>query len=459
MNRPQSVTRPSRSLMMIKLRSLLANLRSSLWFVPALLVTGALLLAMGLVEMDSYLTRERLTEQWPRVFGAGAEGSRGLLSAIAGSMITVAGVTFSITVVALALAWAQYTSRILANFMRDRANQAVLGVFVGVFAYCLVVLRTIRGGDEGAFVPSMAVLVALLLALVAIGFLIFFIHHIAASIQAASIIEATAATTVNAVDRLFPAEVGEAAVESAGVQPQEERAALAWATIPACKTGYIRDIDADALFEIAREQGIVVRMERAIGEFVIENSPLASVAGKEPDDESIRKLNAAYNVGRDRTVQQDAAYGIRQIVDIALKALSPGINDTTTAINCIDFLGAILARLAPRPFAARDRSDGSQLRLIARGPTFPGLLAEAFDQIRQNAEGNVAVLTRLLQVLEIVATRTTDVHRRAALRQQADLIAETAKRSVPSAHDRATIQLAANRVFPVPDEAKQVDWS
>ncbi len=445
--------------MMIKLRSLLANLRSSLWFVPALLVTGALLLAMGLVELDSYLTRERLTEQWPRVFGAGAEGSRGLLSAIAGSMITVAGVTFSITVVALALASAQYTSRILANFMRDRANQAVLGVFVGVFAYCLVVLRTIRGGDEGAFVPSMAVLVALLLALMAIGFLIFFIHHIAASIQAASIIEATAATTLDAVDRLFPAEVGEAAVESAGVQPQEERAALAWATIPAYKTGYIRDIDADALFAIAREQGIVVRMERAIGEFVIENSPLASVAGKEPDDESIRKLNAAYNVGRDRTVQQDAAYGIRQIVDIALKALSPGINDTTTAINCIDFLGAIVARLAPRPFAARDRSDGSQLRLIARGPTFPGLLAEAFDQIRQNAEGNVAVLTRLLQVLEIVATRTTDVHRRAALRQQADLIAETAKRSVPSAHDRATIQMAANRVLPAPDEAKQVDWS
>lgn len=444
---------------MIKLRSLLANLRSSLWFVPALLVTGALLLAMGLVELDSYLTRERLTEQWPRVFGAGAEGSRGLLSAIAGSMITVAGVTFSITVVALALASAQYTSRILANFMRDRANQAVLGVFVGVFAYCLVVLRTIRGGDEGAFVPSMAVLVALLLALMAIGFLIFFIHHIAASIQAASIIEATAATTLDAVDRLFPAEVGEAAVESAGVQPQEERAALAWATIPAYKTGYIRDIDADALFAIAREQGIVVRMERAIGEFVIENSPLASVAGKEPDDESIRKLNAAYNVGRDRTVQQDAAYGIRQIVDIALKALSPGINDTTTAINCIDFLGAIVARLAPRPFAARDRSDGSQLRLIARGPTFPGLLAEAFDQIRQNAEGNVAVLTRLLQVLEIVATRTTDVHRRAALRQQADLIAETAKRSVPSAHDRATIQMAANRVLPAPDEAKQVDWS
>ncbi len=440
---------------MHNLRNVLENLRSSLWFVPTLLVTGAVVLAVGLVEVDSYLVRERHTEQWPRVFGAGAEGSRGLLSAIAGSMITVAGVTFSITVVALALASGQYTSRILRNFMRDRANQAVLGVFVGVFAYCLVVLRTIRGGDESAFVPSLAVLVALLLAFVAIGLLIFFIHHIAASIQAASIIEAVAAETLNAVDRLFPAEVGEAVVESAGVDPQADRAAPTWVTIPACRTGYIRGIDADALFDVAREQGMVVRMERGIGEFVIENSPLASVTGTEPDDESIRKLNAAYILGRDRTVQQDAAYGIRQLVDIALKALSPGINDTTTAINCVDFLGAILARLAARPIETPDRSDGRQLRLITRGPTFAGLLAEAFDQIRQNAEGNVAVLARLLQVLEIVAGRTTNVHRRQALRQQVDLIAETAERSVPSAHDRATIQAARDHVFPTPAKSNE----
>ena len=150
-------------------------------------------------------------ERWPRLFGAGAEGSRGLLAAIASSMITVAGVTFSITIVALALASSQYTSRILRNFMRDRTNQTVLGVFVGVFAYCLVVLRTIRGGDEGAFVPALAVLGALLLAFVAIGFLIFFIHHIAASIQATSIIAAVAGETFEAVDRLFPTEVGDAA--------------------------------------------------------------------------------------------------------------------------------------------------------------------------------------------------------------------------------------------------------
>ncbi len=188
------------------------------------------------------------------------------------------------------------------------------------------------------------------------------------------------------------------------------------------------------------------RMERGIGEFVIDGSPLAAAAGGPLDEGALRSLHAAYSVDTHRTVHQDAAYGIRQIVDVALKALSPGINDTTTAINCIDFLGAILARLAPRSIDTPYRSDRGQVRLVTRGPTFPGLLAEAFDQIRQNAEGNVAVLERLLQVLEILVERTADEHRRGALRLQANVIAETAVRSVPAALDRATIEAARQRL-------------
>jgi uncharacterized membrane protein len=412
------------------------DLRSSMWFIPTLIVVGAVVLAVAMIEMES------LGSRWTRLFGAGAEGSRGLLSTIAGSMITVAGVTFSITILSFTLASSQYTSRILRNFMRDRANQTVLGIFLGVFAYCLVVLRTIRSGDEGAFVPGLAVFVAVLLAFVGIGFLMFFIHHIARSLQATTIIESVTTETLKAVDRLFPAQIGEAAVGRAGEEQEEALASQAWATIPARKTGYIQEIDADALFNLAREQGVVVRMEKGIGEFVIEACPLASVSGKPPDDEMIRNLNAAYSVGQYRTVIQDAGYGIRQIVDVALKALSPSANDTTTAINCVDYLASILARLAAHPSESPFRSEGGQLRVISRGPTFSGLLAEAFDQIRQNAEGNVAVLVRLHQVLTTVAGRTSDEQRRNALRQQAALIAETAERSVPSAHDRATIQAA-----------------
>lgn len=423
-----------------RLRGVWETLRSSLWFIPALMVVAAVVLAIGLIEMGS-LDRGSMAARWPRLFGASAEGSRGLLVAIASSMITVVGVTFSITVVALALASSQYTSRILRNFMRDRINQTVLGVFVGVFGYCIVVLRTIRGIDAGNYVPSLAVLVAMVLAFVAIGFLIFFIHHIASSIQATSIIRAATVETLAAVDRLFPQEVGASAVES---ERDEIPSAGQWTTIPARRTGYLQSIDGDDLFRVACDMGVIVRMERSIGEFVIEGSPLASLAGREPDEELILEVNAAYTVGIDRTVQQDAGYGIRQIVDIALKALSPGINDTTTAVNAIDALGAILARLASRDIESPYRSDKGALRLITRGPTFVGLLAEALDQIRQNADGNVAVLVRLIEIIEIVGCRTSSPWRHQALRQHRELMLATAERSVPVAQDRARIQLAAS---------------
>jgi uncharacterized membrane protein len=148
--------------------------------VSTVFVLGAVALAVGLVEIDTRLD-PRLWETWPRFFGAGADGARGTLSAVASSMITVAGVVSSITIVALPLASSQYSSRVLRHFMRDRITQTVLGVFVGVFAYCLIVLRTIRGSAECPFVPSVAVMVGVLLAFAGIGFLIYFIHHMVCS--------------------------------------------------------------------------------------------------------------------------------------------------------------------------------------------------------------------------------------------------------------------------------------
>jgi uncharacterized membrane protein len=211
---------------MVKAKQWWGELQASLWFVPASIVLCAVALAVGLIEADA-LAGDELPERWPRLFGAGAEGTRGMLGAISGAQITVAGVVFSITVVALALASGQYTPRILRNFMRDRANQVVLGLFVGVFAYCLVVLRTVRGGDEGRFVPSLAVFFSFALALVGVGALIFFIHHIATAIQASNIIAAVAEETLAAVDRLFPQELGagpeEAGEEDAGEGELERR--------------------------------------------------------------------------------------------------------------------------------------------------------------------------------------------------------------------------------------------
>lgn len=415
--------------------------RSSLWFIPVVMVFSAVGLAVLLVEAEGWVD-SRLLDRWPRLFGAGAAGSRGVLTAVATSMATVAGVVFSITIAALAQASAQYTPRVLRNFMRDRANQSVLGVFVGIFAYCLVVLRTVRGGDEGAFVPSLAVFAAVLLALVGVGFFIFFIHHTAASLQAAYILAAVSAETARSIDRLFPDQLGDEAAP-ADAPP----GGLTWHPVPSAASGQVRSVDEGGLLRVAREHAAVVRMECGVGEFVAEGAAVASVGvqtGREPPDLA-GAVGGCFDVGRQRTVEQDAAFGLRQAVDIALKALSPGVNDTTTAVQAIDHLSAVLRRLAGRRIQSPYRSDGGELRVIARRLGFADFLGLAFDEIRRSGAGNPRVLARLLHALRVVAGGTTDPARRAALTQQAEAVAEVVRRADFPADDRAALEVDLER--------------
>ena len=334
---------------MNKLKRLWSILRSSFWFLPSLIVTGSIVLAVALIGVD-FTGSEQWLARWPRLFGVGADGARGMLSTIAGSMMTVVGVTFSMVLMTLALASSQYTSRILRNFMSDRVTQIVLGVFAGIFIYCLIVLRTIRGGEDGVFVPGLAVSFSVVLAMSGIGVLIFFIHHIAASIQASNIIASVADETMLVIDRLFPEKPGDGWVDDDEAYPTPPP--LPEISGRSCRPrtmGFIQSLDNATLLRLARENKTIVRMERAIGEFVVQGTALASLAlEKPPEIEIITALQAAYTIDRHRTVKQDSAFGIRQIVDMALKALSPGINDTTTAVMCVDYLSAILARLASR---------------------------------------------------------------------------------------------------------------
>jgi uncharacterized membrane protein len=424
---------------MNRLKQLWSNLRSRLWFLPSLIVVVSIAFAVAVIEADSAGTDRWLT-RWPRLFGAGAEGARGMMSTIAGSMMTVVGVTFSMILVVLALASSQYTSRILRNFMRSRVTQVVLGIFAGIFTYSLIVLRTIRSGDEGAFVPSLAVFFGFVLALGGVGALMFFIHHIASSIQASSIIASVAQETIAAIDRLFPEQLGQEPGEDDDEQPLGPSAERKWRAVPARRSGYIQSVSNVALVRLARENKTIVRMEHDIGEFVVQNTPLASLALNDPpDEETMAALQAILSISRHRTVEQDAAFGIRQIVDVALKALSPGINDTTTAVTCVDYLTVILARLAPRHIPSSHRYEEGELRVIAKGPSFANLLAESFDQIRRNAKGDVAIMSRMLDALQTIATLTASPHRRRAIGEQVQWIAELAERAVESAHDRARI--------------------
>jgi len=411
-----------------------STLRSSFWFIPSLIVGGSIALAMVLI--NAYSTGS-----------AHAEGARGMLSTIAGSMMTVVGVTFSMTLVALVLASSQYTSRILRNFMQDRITQVVLGIFSGIFAYCLIVLRTIRSGDEVGFVPSLAVFFSVVLALGGIGVLIFFIHHIANSIQASSIIASVANETLVAVDRLFPEKFGQESVDE-----DEDRAEITlpkrnWHAVLAQRNGYIQGVENTTLLHLAREHKTIVRMERGIGDFVVQHTTLASLAlDVPPEHELIAGLQTAYHIDQYRTVQQDCDFGIRQIVDMALRALSPSVNDTTTAVMCVDYLTAILARLASRGIPSSYYYEERELRVITIGPTFASLVAESFDQIRGSASGNVGIMLRMLGSLQTIASVTDNPNRRRALREQAQWIAELAERSIASTYDRTRFESRLDRL-------------
>jgi len=425
---------------MNKLKQWWSDINSSLWFVPTLMVIAAMVLAYVLVLIDVSINHDWVSE-YPLLFGAGADGARGMLSAIASSMITVAGLIFSLTLSTLAQVSSQYTPRLLRNFMRDRGNQVVMGFFVSIFVYCLMVLRTIRGGDEGKFIPSLAVAFGLLLALVSIGMLIFFIHHIASSVQAANIIAGASEETYKSMEKLFPTALGDAAdpEEIAELATTDQ---LRWTPIPARTTGYVQGINNESILDFAKELDGVVRMEHTIGSFVAMGDPLVSVALyqkdeqlPEADEESIDRLNNQYSIGHQRTLDQDAGFGIRQIVDIALKALSPGINDTTTAIMCIDHLGALISYLSDRQLGSPLRTAGERVRVIANSPDFDKYVSTAFDQIRTSGADNVAVHLRSLTAFETIIRRTSSFKRRQVIRRQCEQTLFAAEKNLTAAHE------------------------
>lgn len=412
------------------------EVRSSFWFLPTLMVLSAVILAVVLVDAEGSLSPD-LLKAWPRVFGASADSSRGLMTTVAATMITVAGVVFSSTLVALSLASGQYSPRVLRNFMSDKGTQTVLGAFVGVFAYCLVVLRAIRSGDNGEGVPSVAVLGGLVLGFVGIAVLIYFIHHIARAIQANTILTAVCTETIEAIDKLYP-EHAQSDDWTVGVTRIE--ATQPWYPVLAPKTGYLQSTDNDALLAFACKHQTVVRMERMLGQFVIEGVPVLSLHGRPPSVDEDRQLSWMYAIGQQRTVEQDAAFGIRQLVDIALRALSPGVNDTTTAVMCIDQLTAVLIRVTDRNIPSCFVSKDGAVRLLIRGPTYADLVGDSFDQIRQSASANVAILESLMGALELLAYRTTDRTRRRLLLDHAQALAELGQTSIPDRRDRARVE-------------------
>ena len=442
---------------MMRLRALRSRLRASLWFLPSLFAVGAAVLAFLTVRLDQRVVAgagSALEMPW-FVFGAGAEGARGVLSTIAGSIITVTGVVFSITVVVLQLASSQFTPRVLRSFTEDRANQLVLAVFIGTFTYALLVLRTVRSAadDYARFVPSISITIALALALISIGFLIFYVGHIARSIQAEVILDRVTRDALDVVERIFPESLvladGDDAQESDPELPAQQPAAVV-----SKKGGYLQTIDMDAILRLAESGDLTVRLEKEIGAFVVPGEALASVWPAGAAAHLLEELRRGFHLGLERTREQDIERGLIELTDIGVRALSPGVNDPTTAIVCVDRLSQVMAALGSRRFPARLRAgrDGS-VRVIAPRTTFEQAVLLGFAQLRHHGARDPAVAIRLIDALARVAARVTPA-RRALLLREIDEVVESARREVGSASDLARIEdtaaTAVRRVAPAP---------
>ena len=434
----------------VRLVNLWDSLRSSFWFLPTLFTGAAVGLAVGLLALDRRAGLEELAEsRW--LYAGGPEGARSLLSAVAGSIVNVVALAFSITIVSLQLASAQLGPRLLRNFVRDRGNQVVLGTFVATFVYCLLVLRTVRGGEgiaDSAFVPHLAVTGAVALALLSIGLLIYFIHHASTSIQADRVIAAVATDLEGAIDTLFPEPLGHAP-PAADRAPAPAGGIEAGAAVAATTHGYISSIDGDTVLEAAGEADVLIRLAHRPGEFVIAGEPLAHVVpGERLDDRLARRLVRAFVVGSERTLIQDTFFGFEQLVEIATRALASNHIDPTTALRCIDRLAAAVAGVSQRrlPSPCRRDTDGI-VRVVAPAPTIRDFVGAAFTAIRLQGSGNRTVALHLLETFERLAALRgrRDLH--VALLDEAVAIRRAATRALDDGRDREAVDEAFERLL------------
>jgi len=380
--------------------SLWYRVRYSLWFVPGLMVASALVLAYITTGLEANLQLTGGAKLW-WIYQGSAQGARALLSTIAGSMITVAGLVFSLTMVVLSLASNQFGPRLVRNFMDDTGNQLVLGTFVATFVYCLVALPSIE--ESGAPLPNLSVSVGLALALASLGVLIYFIHHIASSIQANNLLASVGHELEAAVRRLFPEATDGPTIWAAPELPQgfDRRAE----ELGAQQSGYVQMIDLGRLYDLARDQDLLIELTHRPGDFVIAGGVLCRVWPPESfTPELAARLRRGFTLGVERTEAQDVEYVARLLAESALRALSPGVNDPYTAITCIDWLGSGLALLATRGRRPSFRLDeNGELRLLLPQVDFALVAVGCLEPIRRAARENVMSTVRLLEVLADLA--------------------------------------------------------
>jgi uncharacterized membrane protein len=409
------------------------TLRTNLWLIPAVeSVAAALLFALTLTIDQAAFHRHLILPSW--LLSGSPDAARQILAALAAAIITVVGVVFSVMIVTLTLASQQFGPRMLRTFIRDRGAQFTLGTFVATFIYAMLTLISIGS----TFVPHLSVTVALALTALDLGVLIYFIHHTATAIQLPEVIASIARDLTKAIDEetLGAAQPTELVngPSSAVLQARLDRSGQ---VVAAPASGYLRIVKHATLIAIAREYDAVIRLHDRPGHFLTQGHPMATVWPPEVADTIRRRLERVHITGPLRTLTQDIAFGIDQLVEIAIRALSPAVNDTFTAMTCIDWLGDSLCRIAvdwdPQVYH-RDR-DG-QIRLIAAPVSYERLVARSFEKIRQASGGMPAVLIRLLEALTTIMAVAPPA-RTQVLLDQAAMIQRVSLRTVPEQADQA----------------------
>jgi uncharacterized membrane protein len=401
-------------------------LRGALWVLPTTSVLVSLLAGAALSALEIGPD----TALGPLVFQGTAGDARDLLIVVSATMITVTGLVFSLSVVALQIASSQFSPRLLRGFLRDRGNQVVLSVFVGTFAYATAGLHTVGAREAGSaeFVPRLAVSGALFLALASLAMLVYFIHHIAHSIQIDTIMGRVERETLGVVEATYP--------EPAGTDGEDEHAPdppPGAALVTALRTGYVQAVDHDELLQVAVESGAVVRLVPMVGDYVVRGTALAWVwphgTGRLDPGPLAAPVNATVEFGYQRTMLQDAAFGIRQLVDIANKALSPAVNDPYTAVQAVQHISVVALRMVERRLGARlGRDQDGAVRTAVPSPDLAGFLKLATAQIRRFGAGEPGVSRALLRLLTEVGTRADGDARREAVGRHVRLVASDAER-------------------------------
>lgn len=444
--------------MKVSLASIWENVRTSFWFVPTLMTCGAIVLSIFTLWLDEGSVNTGTHGVW-WIYSGEASGARSVLSVISGSMITVTSIVFSITIVTLTLASGQFGSRLLRNFMRDTGNQVVLGTFIATFIYSLLILRSVRSEGGNEFIPYISVTVGVILVFLSVGVLIFFIHHVSTKIQAESIVNAIFEETTEAVDNEFPQQLDDE--EEKGINRQQSLQSDLPETfyekaydIKAGSSNYLQVVEHKTLLKLAEKQDLILEILYRPGDFIIRDSTIMLVWPPHQIDDALH--NKLYNnviLGVHQTLTQNAEYGIKQLVEIAVRALSPGINDPFTAVNCIDRLAAILCQVAGKQFpSSRHCDEKGKLRVVLKTTTFEGYVDTAFNQIRQNSESSPAVMIKLMEAINRITNHLVLPEQYRILRNHAEMIKNTGRNNLKEQQDQQDLQSQYNKIVQYQEE-------